>query len=297
MPNPGPGGWGAVLIFERDGKQHTKELSGGAEDTTNNRMELTAALEALRTLKEPCQIAFYTDSQYLKNGITEWMAGWKATNFKKGKILNVDLWTALDAEVARHEISWHWVKGHSGNRYNELVDRLATAARPGGADPIATLAPVDYAAYLGVSCLGAPGTGAWGVVLDHQGMQSVLTGGHPRTNAQRLDLLAAIAALEAVPAGSSLRVFTGNSYLHDGITKWVAGWKRNQWQKKTGGEVVYRNLWQHLDKLAQRRTVQWVLFAENQRPTALDTLTVPLNEAIRQAKQMRQAPPEPEFEP
>src|SRR5262249_18782823 len=127
-PNPGPGGWGVVLIFNQNGSEHIKELNGGEPETTNNRMEITAAIKALQALNKPCIVQFHTDSQYVKKGITEWMASWIATNFKKGKIQNVDLWQQLAAETKRHEIHWHWVKGHAGNRYNERVDELATEA-------------------------------------------------------------------------------------------------------------------------------------------------------------------------
>ncbi|MBT3390726.1 MAG: ribonuclease HI [Chloroflexi bacterium] len=125
--NPGPGGWGVLLRFG----SREKELSGGAGDTTNNRMELTAALEALRALTKPCQIDFYTDSEYLKNGITRWLAGWKRKGWKtsaKKPVKNQDLWQALDEAVQGHQISWHWVRGHAGQRENERVDQLARNA-------------------------------------------------------------------------------------------------------------------------------------------------------------------------
>lgn len=126
--NPGPGGWGAVLRFGR----REKELSGGEKSTTNNRMELRAALEALQALNEPCQVTLMTDSQYLKKGITEWLPNWKRRNWRRkgGKLANVDLWMKLDEEIARHEIEWRWVRGHSGNPLNERVDRLARKAIP-----------------------------------------------------------------------------------------------------------------------------------------------------------------------
>ena len=126
--NPGPGGWGALL---RNGT-HEKTLSGGEIDTTNNRMELQAALEALRALKEPCQVTLFTDSEYLKRGITEWMPNWKRRNWQRkgGKLANVDLWMELDEEIARHEIHWRWVRGHAGNVFNERVDQLARQAIP-----------------------------------------------------------------------------------------------------------------------------------------------------------------------
>jgi ribonuclease HI len=127
-PNPGPGGWAALLMY--DGTQ--KELSGGDRKTTNNQMELTAAIEALEALKEPCNVELYTDSQYLKNGITSWMANWKRNGWKtasKKPVKNRDLWVRLDEATTRHKIAWKWVKGHADNEYNERVDQLATAAR------------------------------------------------------------------------------------------------------------------------------------------------------------------------
>jgi ribonuclease HI len=122
--NPGPGGWGAIL--EHGDKQ--RQLYGGELDTTNNRMELTAVIKALEALKFKCQIELYTDSKYVLQGITEWMANWKKRNWRtadKKPVKNVDLWQKLDALVIEHDINWHWVKGHSGHPGNELADQLA----------------------------------------------------------------------------------------------------------------------------------------------------------------------------
>lgn len=119
--NPGPGGWAAVLEYG-DVK---KEISGGAIATTNNRMELTAALEALTRLKEPCTVDLFTDSEYVRNGITKWIHGWKAKGWRKGTIKNVDLWKALDTAAAHHKVAWHWVRGHAGHPLNERCDALA----------------------------------------------------------------------------------------------------------------------------------------------------------------------------
>ena len=122
--NPGPGGWGAVLQFG----DHERELRGGAADTTNNRMELTAAIEALRALRESCRVSLTTDSTYVKDGITQWLANWKRNDWKtaaKKPVKDQDLWQALDHESSRHEIDWCWVKGHSGHPENERADRLA----------------------------------------------------------------------------------------------------------------------------------------------------------------------------
>ena len=122
--NPGPGGWAAVLEFG----PHKRELSGGAPATTNNRMELQAAIEALGALKEHCQVDFYTDSEYVKNGVTGWLAGWKRNGWRtksKKPVKNEDLWRLLDTQVSRHEIKWHWLKGHAGQAGNESCDQLA----------------------------------------------------------------------------------------------------------------------------------------------------------------------------
>ena len=122
--NPGPGGWGALLRF--NGQE--KSLYGGEVETTNNRMELRAAIEALDALREPCEVVLTTDSQYVRKGISEWMKGWKRNGWKtsaKKPVKNVDLWQALDRAVQTHRIDWRWVKGHSGHRENELADQLA----------------------------------------------------------------------------------------------------------------------------------------------------------------------------
>lgn len=122
--NPGPGGWGAIL---RAGERE-KELQGGEAQTTNNRMELLAAISALEALKRPCSVDLHTDSEYLRNGIMKWMHGWKRNGWRtadKKPVKNQDLWERLDLAIARHEIRWHWVKGHAGNELNERADLLA----------------------------------------------------------------------------------------------------------------------------------------------------------------------------
>ncbi|HHL45509.1 MAG TPA: ribonuclease HI [Gammaproteobacteria bacterium] len=125
--NPGPGGWGAVLRYR--GKE--KELWGGEPETTNNRMELMAAIVALETLKRPCKVALTTDSRYVQKGVTEWMENWKRRGWKTANrqpVKNIDLWQRLDKAVARHEIDWHWVRGHTGHPENERADALANRA-------------------------------------------------------------------------------------------------------------------------------------------------------------------------
>lgn len=122
--NPGPGGWGALLRYG----EHEKELYGGEPQTTNNRMELMAAIRALESLKRPCSVRLTTDSVYVRSGITEWLPQWKKRGWKtaaRKPVKNVDLWQRLDAAMQPHQVSWHWVKGHSGHAENERADLLA----------------------------------------------------------------------------------------------------------------------------------------------------------------------------
>ena len=122
--NPGIGGWGVLLVY----KGQEKALCGGEKETTNNRMELMAVIQGLSALKRACVVAVYTDSQYVQKGISEWLANWKARDWKtaaKKPVKNVDLWQLLDAETQKHQVSWHWVKGHAGHPGNERADELA----------------------------------------------------------------------------------------------------------------------------------------------------------------------------
>jgi ribonuclease HI len=124
LGNPGPGGWGALLRY----KGHERQMYGGDRFTTNNRMELTAAIMALEALKRPCQVVLTTDSQYLQKGITQWLANWKKRHWKtidQQPVKNIDLWKRLDTAAQHHQIRWHWVKGHAGHLENELADQLA----------------------------------------------------------------------------------------------------------------------------------------------------------------------------
>jgi ribonuclease HI len=125
--NPGPGGWGAILSFG----DHERELKGGEPHTTNNRMEMMAAISALEALKRPCRVDLYTDSEYLRGGITGWINAWKRNGWRtadKKPVKNVDLWQRLEAALAPHEVRWHWLRGHAGHAANERADELARAA-------------------------------------------------------------------------------------------------------------------------------------------------------------------------
>jgi ribonuclease HI len=125
--NPGPGGWGALLRYQ----EHEKKIYGAESDTTNNRMELMAAIKALESLRETCRVELYTDSQYVQQGISVWMTNWKLKGWRRADnkpVKNADLWQALDIEQAKHQVTWHWVKGHSNHPENDIADALANQA-------------------------------------------------------------------------------------------------------------------------------------------------------------------------
>ena len=255
-PNPGIGGWAAVL---RSGK-HEKVLSGNEPSTTNNRMELTAAIAALEALKRPSSVEFHTDSEYLRKGITEWIDRWAAKDWKTkgGKpVSNVDLWQRLWPLVKRHEINWHWVKGHAGDALNERVDALARQARLEITPPENIPAGVPRL-YLRSSCKGNPGPGGWGAVLEIGDETEQNSGGEPKTTNNRMEIMAAIEGILMLARGSDVQIFTTSDYLFQGATRWIHGWRQRDWVKRDGSPVANADLWQALDELEKGYAVRWV---------------------------------------
>ncbi|MCA9977342.1 MAG: ribonuclease HI [Anaerolineales bacterium] len=255
-PNPGIGGWAAILRYG----EHEKVLTGNAPHATNNSMELQAAIAALQALKRPCQIEFHTDSEYLRQGITQWIEKWAANNWKlKGgkPVSNDDLWQQLWPLTKKHTISWHWVKGHAGDPLNEMVDTLARQARL-AITPHAQVSADAARAYIRASCKGNPGPGGWGVVLEHGDDTRQTSGAEPQTTNNRMEVMAAIEALLLLPPGSSVQIFTTSDYLFQGATKWIHGWRKRNWQKQDGKPVANGELWQALDQLMGNYNVRWI---------------------------------------
>ncbi|HEX4959378.1 MAG TPA: ribonuclease HI [Thermoanaerobaculia bacterium] len=258
-PNPGTGGWAAVLLDPASGK--SKELSGGEPRATNNRMELTAAIRGLESLKRRCRVQLFTDSQYLRKGITQWLPGWIARGWRRkdGELQNEDLWRRLAELIQLHEVKWDWVKGHAGNLWNERADELATLEirklRGQGAAAAAPAAPVDAEVFLRVSCAGK--RGGWAALVRRQEEETVLSGGLTGTSPNQLDLLGAAAALESLPPGISVAVHTGSDYLRNGASRWIEGWRRRGWKTQEGQPVLHRDLWQRLEKAMAARRVTW----------------------------------------
>ncbi|HYX26768.1 MAG TPA: ribonuclease HI [Thermoanaerobaculia bacterium] len=257
-PNPGTGGWAAILLDRASGK--VKELSGGEPRATNNRMELTAAIRGLESLKRRCRVQLFTDSQYLRKGITQWLPGWIARGWRRkdGELQNEDLWRRLAELVQLHDVKWDWIKGHAGNRLNERADELATQEirklRGRGAAP-ALAAPADAEVFLRVSCSGK--RGGWAALVRKGGEETILSGGLSGTTPNQLDLLGAIAALESLPPGTSVAVHTGSDYLRNGAARWIEGWRRRGWKTQEGQPVQNRDLWERLERAMAARRVTW----------------------------------------
>ncbi len=261
-PNPGPGGWAAVILSSDGG---VEELSGGAPSTTNNRMELMAAISALSHLARPSLVELYTDSQYLRQGISSWLARWRSQGWRRrdgSPVKNVDLWRRLEVLNRRHRVDWHWVKGHAGNTWNERVDRLASAeidALGGGiaAEPGPGLElPTDCArVFFKIRCLD--GHGAWAAEIETDGRVVERTGRTGATTPNRLELECAIELLACLPAGQPAALYTGSDYLRRGASLWIHSWKRSGWRTKTGGAVKNGELWLRLERQMETRRVLW----------------------------------------
>ena len=267
-PNPGPGGWGAVLLHPgRD----PVELSGGKREATNNRMEMVAAIEALGALGGPHRVELFTDSTYLKKGITEWLSKWRAKGWKtaaKKDVKNRDLWEELDRALQTHEVSWHWTKGHAGDRWNEVADELASAAIPRAPLPIDDTKAVHL--FTAVAYSGKKKAGSWGVVLRFADEERGLSDRVAGASANRMHLLSAISGLEELKRRVRVHLYTVSDYLKDGATSWVPGWRQRGWKTREGKPVSHRDLWQKLDDLARSYDVEWHVVDGKELPTQME---------------------------
>jgi ribonuclease HI len=284
-PNPGPGGWAAILRYA----DHEVVLSGNAPHSTNNRMEIEAAIAALAYLQGRhgrCTVDLYTDSRYLRHGITGWIVDWHARGWKtKGgqPVKNQVLWQRLYELAQAHDIQWHWLRGHDGDPFNERADRLATAARvrlSEGADGRAAAPPTterkgadallspaspgtadtieaDVVLTIAVSRRGRRGTGGWAVVIRKGDARRVMRGRSADASSNLLYLQAATAALEALPETQRVTVLAASDYLIQGASEWLPAWQRRGWRTKSGGVVKNREGWEALLAAAGRHQVTW----------------------------------------
>jgi ribonuclease HI len=266
-PNPGPGGWAAIVL--RPGAE-PQELSGAEARTSNNQMELRAVIEALKSLGQPRQVTLYTDSEYLRRGISEWLPHWERQGWQtaaKRAVKNKALWQALAQEAQRHQIEWRWVKGHAGHPWNERADQLARSMLPATTLPLDDTAAIHI--FAAASYLGKQNSGGWGVVLRYREATKTLSGHATDTSANRMHLTAAIAGLQALKKVQPIHFYTGSDYLRDGMTRWVKGWQRQQWQTKSGKAVSNQDLWQELVALAANYQIHWHLVTKPNLPKAM----------------------------
>lgn len=254
-PNPGIGGWAAIL----QSGSHEKVLTGNEPWTTNNRMELKAAVEALKALKSSSEVEFHTDSEYLRRGITEWITRWRATGWqRRGKaIQNKDLWQTLWTLSQNHAIEWHWVRGHSGDPLNERVDSLAREARL-RVTPDKQVPSKATKLFVRGTCKGNPGPGAWGVVLEEPDGTEQISGTSYKTTNNRMELQAVLEGLRLLEPESSVYVVTMSDYVYMGATRWIYGWRNRNWRKKDGNPISNLDQWQELDRLLKQFDVQWI---------------------------------------
>ncbi|MEE4165229.1 MAG: ribonuclease HI [Desulfocapsaceae bacterium] len=266
-PNPGPGGWGALYVY---GDRDPLEMSGYGGVTTNNRMELTAVVSALSSLDCSHRITIYTDSQYVKNGITSWIHVWQKNDWKtadKKPVKNVDLWKALLTESGKHEITWKWVRGHALNKWNERADELAVAARKAEprsfSDNGAAEKPQDnnntIHLFTGVTCKHSTGEGGWAVILCWRKHLKVIGGRENGLTANQLYIKAVIEGLSGLTKQFPVEVHTYSGYLRDGAATWLAGWKKRNWLTRDGKAVSNKTEWQQLARLLDSHEVHFIL--------------------------------------
>lgn len=249
-PNPGPGGWGAVLLFENG--ERVVEISGKEEDSTNNRMELMAALQALQSLNDNCEVEVFTDSTYLQKGITTWIDSWRRNGWltqERQPVKNKDLWESLSAELGRHRIQWRWIKGHGEDNWNNRADELAVSAR--GKGVTTQKDPDAVQIYLGVTWKHTSGTGGWAAILCYRQYLRIIGGNASDTTANRLYLVAAIESIKTLKRAVPVQIFTKSGYFRDGMENWLAGWKKRNWSTRDDKSVSNKLQWQELDRLQQ----------------------------------------------
>ncbi|MDM8532448.1 ribonuclease HI [Anaerolineales bacterium HSG25] len=280
-PNPGPGGWAAILL--KPDQNEPQEFAGAESHTTNNRMELRAAAEGLRSLSEPHRVDVYTDSKYLRQGITEWLPNWEQRNWQtmgKKDVKNKDLWQTLSGQQARHEVYWHWVKGHAGNKWNERADKLAVAQLPQIKLPLDDENAIHI--FTAASYLGKSKKGGWGVIMRYREHTKTLNGHETKTSGNRMHIQSAIHGLQTVKRSIPIHIYTSSDYLRDGATRWVNGWQNRDWKTKDGKAVSHKELWQILIGLTSSYQVSWHVIPKNNPPQEMGEAKTLATDAAKQ---------------
>ncbi len=263
-PNPGPGGWGAVILPEKGKK---RELSGKVPQTTNNRMELQATIEALRALAQPSKVQLYTDSKYVQNGISKWMPNWRKNNWltvDKQAVKNQDLWEALDAEIQRHTVQWLWVRGHANDTNNERADKLAVTARGRESLPLNEETAVHI--FLGITWKQKIKKGSWAAMFRYQNNYKVIGGSVENSSANRIHIQSACDALSMLKRRLPVHIYTSSGYLKDGATQWIKGWIQNGWYTRDGKIVSNTEEWKALSRMLDKFAVSFHVVNKDMPP-------------------------------
>lgn len=294
-PNPGPGGWGVVILADEAAKRPLRELSGVEETATNNRMEMRAALEGLRALEQSCEVLLITDSVYLKRGVEEWLAQWQQKGWKtqgKEDVKNRDLWEALAEELKRHRVNWRWTKGHAGDKWNERADHLASSPLRQRSLPLDDQAAVHV--FTAAAFSGKTQRGGFGAVLRFGEHHKELSGAVDATSANRMHIQAAIEGLRALKREVTTHVYTSSDYVCEGATRWLKQWQANQWLTREKQPVSHQDLWQALDLLQQRFEVHWhVIPRDDPHPELMIKAKALATAAVQNVVQSEPAPPPP----
>lgn len=254
-PNPGPGSWAAIVL---DDHQQRTELTGTAKSTTNNRMELTAALKALQSLSSRHRVRLFTDSRYLKDGITEWLPTWQQRDWSTitgEAVRNRDLWRALTVEIERHQVEWSWVRGHADDPLNNEVDELARDARPKQALPLDD--PNGVHIFLAITWRQKSASGAWAGIMRFREHYRVIGGTRQTGTGNGLHIFSATEALQLLKRKLPIHIYTTSGYLKDGAGNWLRQWQRRDWSTRDGQEVSNREEWQALAGLLESYPIRF----------------------------------------
>ena len=267
-PNPGPGGWGVAILYPNQKK--AVELNGGEKETTNNQMELMAAIKGLEKFKEPQNnIVLYTDSQYIRKGITQWIDLWKKNGWQtaeKKSVKNKTLWKRLDDAAQKHGVQWKWVKGHAGNQWNERVDELA---RKGIPKELKTLPLDDQDAihiFTAIAFSTKEKIGGWASYLKFKTHTKSISGKINQTTGNRMHILSAIQGLQLIKKKYPIHIYTMSDYLKDGASVWMYNWQKNNWLTKDGQPVKHKDLWVTLEQQVKPYQITWHLVSKRYLP-------------------------------
>jgi ribonuclease HI len=231
-------------------------------------------------------VALHTDSEYLRRGIQEWLPNWQARGWRtsgRKPVQNQDLWQALATEAERHEVEWRWVRGHAGDALNERADQLARAAIPRPTLPHDDEDAVHL--FPRASCLGVQGPGGWAVVVRRGDQITSQSGSIAEATANEMELRAAIQGLKALTQPGRVHLYTVSKYLHQGITRWVAGWQARGWRTKQGQPVRHKALWLTLQEALAERQVQWHVLPAGERPPESEQAATLAAQAARAAQE------------